>query len=86
MRALKCWLFAIPLAFAAGSACAQGFPSKPIRFLVPYPPGGGTDIMARLLAESMREDLGQPVLVENKPGAGGALGTGSPSRRGGRAA
>lgn len=63
------------LALACGPVLAQGFPAKPIRLLVPSTPGGGTDIMARLLAEPMREDLGQPVVVENKPGAGGALGT-----------
>jgi tripartite-type tricarboxylate transporter receptor subunit TctC len=61
-------------------ASAQSFPNKPIQLIVPYPPGGGTDIMARLLADSLRQDLGQPVLVENKPGAGGALGAAEVAR------
>ncbi len=72
-RWIRCVL-GLALAVAAQLGSAQSFPSKPIHLIVPYPPGGGTDIMARLLSESLRQDLGQPVLVENKPGAGGALG------------
>lgn len=59
---------------ATGGAHAQAFPSRPVKLVVNNAPGGGTDIMARVLAEAMRADLGQPVVVENRPGAGGALG------------
>ncbi len=59
--------------FSCGAA-AQSFPSKPIRIIVPYPAGGTTDLMARALQEPMQKTLGQPVIVDNKPGAAGAIG------------
>jgi tripartite-type tricarboxylate transporter receptor subunit TctC len=58
---------------SAGAAAAGAYPDKPIRMLVPYPPGGITDVLTRSLAELMRKELGQPVIVENKPGANTAL-------------
>lgn len=58
----------------AQSAAAQVFPSKPVRIVVPYPAGGTTDLMARALQEPMQKTLGQPVIIDNKAGAGGAIG------------
>lgn len=65
---LRVLLLAIA-ACAAVPAAAQAFPSRPVRIVVASPPGGGTDIMARLLAEPLRQDFGQPVVIENKGAA-----------------
>ena len=58
----------------AGAASAQTFPNKPVRLVVPFAPGGTTDIVARIVAEKVSPNLGQPMIVENKAGGGGALG------------
>jgi tripartite-type tricarboxylate transporter receptor subunit TctC len=65
----------IALTLAGSIAVAQEWPSKPIRFIVPYPPGGGTDIVARIVQEPLSRALGQQILIENRGGAGGAVGT-----------
>ena len=60
---------------ASTSADAQGYPNRPVRWVVPYPPGGATDIMARLIGHRLSEKLGQQFVIENKPGAGNNIGT-----------
>jgi tripartite-type tricarboxylate transporter receptor subunit TctC len=73
IRALFATLAASLLAAAAIPAAA--WPTKPITFIVPYPPGGGTDIIARIYQEPLSKALGQPIIIENRGGAGGSLGT-----------
>ena len=68
-------LFALALAFAVSATCfAQSYPSKPLRLVCPFPPGGAVDIASRATSIELTKILGQPVAVENKPGAGGNLG------------
>ncbi len=66
--------------FGAGAACAADYPSQPIRVIVPFAPGGSTDIVARIVTQRMSEVLGQPMVVENKGGAGGAIGAAQAAR------
>jgi tripartite-type tricarboxylate transporter receptor subunit TctC len=69
-----CWAAAFASALsAAGPASADIYPSRPIRLLVPFPPGGPTDLVARVLAEKMSAVLGQPMVIDNRPGANGNL-------------
>ncbi|HWM31463.1 MAG TPA: tripartite tricarboxylate transporter substrate binding protein [Methyloceanibacter sp.] len=81
MRTLAVLTFAFATALSAGSAAAQqSYPSKPIRLVVPYPAGGATDFFARLVFTKMSETLGQQVVVENRPGAGTAIGASEVAR------
>ncbi|MBW7382502.1 tripartite tricarboxylate transporter substrate binding protein, partial [Escherichia coli] len=77
---------AIAVALAAGTIgasaahAADKYPNKPIRVIVPFAPGGSTDIIARLVTQRMSQELGQPMVVENKGGAGGAIGAAEAAR------
>src|SRR5437763_7646015 len=59
---------------AATLAHGEPYPTKPIHLIVPFPPGGGNDTVARAIAQQISPELGQPVVIDNKPGAGGAVG------------
>ena len=59
---------------ASPATAADDYPTRPVTIVVPFTPGGGTDMMARIIAEKLTQSLGKPVIVDNKPGAGGTLG------------
>ena len=74
-------LFAVSILLASGPARAQeAYPSKPVRMIVPFPPGGPADLIARVMAQKLSEDLGKQFYIENHSGAGGNLGTGIAAR------
>lgn len=74
------WLLATVLALASLSALADTWPSRPIRFIVAAPGGSSLDVIARILGEKLKERLGQPVVVENIPGASGTIASGNVAR------
>jgi tripartite-type tricarboxylate transporter receptor subunit TctC len=79
MRPFRVWLAAaigcLIFAGSVAAAAAQTYPNRPIRFIVPFPPGGGNDIVGRLVANGLNEAFGVPVVVDNRGGAGGTIGT-----------
>ena len=76
LKMLGCVLSGVCIAGAAGYAAAQSsYPAKPVRVVVPYPPGGGNDTLARIFAQKLTEAMGQQFVVENRPGAGTIIGT-----------
>lgn len=74
MTFLRTALAAVLIA-AGSTVSAQGYPTKPIRMIVPYTPGGAIDTVGRIVAEEMQKELGQPIVVDNKPGASGMIGS-----------
>jgi tripartite-type tricarboxylate transporter receptor subunit TctC len=77
---MKKYFFALAGIFLSVCVHAQSFPARPLHLIVTYPPGGGADLMARLIAPKMAATLGQPVVVENKPGASGQIGAAEVAR------
>jgi tripartite-type tricarboxylate transporter receptor subunit TctC len=75
-RKLLRWLLPAFAGLCAAAAVAQTYPSQPIKLIVPYPPGGNTDIVARVFGQKLSERIGQPVVIDNRGGAAGALGMG----------
>ena len=71
----RSWGLGMVVATVATLAAAQDYPNKPIRFIVPYPPAGGTDVVARILTEPLSAALGQPIVIDNRGGAAGNVGT-----------
>ena len=78
-RFMQAFALAVLVVFA-GPSFAQAWPTKPIRFVVPFAPGGASDVLARLVGQKLSERLGQPVVVENKPGAATTVGAAEVAR------
>ena len=74
MRSMR-WSLAFLLLFVAQSVAAQSYPSRPIRLVIPYPPGGPTDFVGRIVGQKISQSLGQQVVVDNRPGAGTIIGS-----------
>ena len=75
MRHATFLIFALFATFAIGNVQAQTYPTKPVRLIAPFPAGGGTDILARMIARKLGEDLSQSFVVDNRTGAAGIIGT-----------
>ena len=75
MKTFKSLLLIAAALLATGGAWAQSYPNRPIKLVVPYPPGQGTDVLSRIIAERVSASIGQQVVVENRPGAGANIGT-----------
>jgi tripartite-type tricarboxylate transporter receptor subunit TctC len=74
MKSIRFVMTLVLLAFAAGIALAQPYPNRPLRYIVPFPPGGSTDILARIVAAGLTDELGRQVVIDNRGGAGGTVG------------
>lgn len=75
MKKLMKWTAAMAFSAISAAAAAQSFPTRPVKLIVPFPPGGGTDILARPIAQKLSAKWGQPVIIDNRGGAGGNIGT-----------
>jgi len=64
----------LPIALASSPAIAQDYPTRPVRLIVPYPPGGGNDTLARIFGQKLSERWGQQIVIDNRPGAGANIG------------
>ena len=80
VKVAACLLASMALSLPSASAQPASFPSKPIRLVIPFPAGGPTDVLGRRIAQSLGESLGQPVVVDNKPGASGTIGSAEVAR------
>lgn len=74
MKGVRFFVVLALLSVWVGGALAQPYPNRPLRYIVPFPPGGSTDIVARIIAAALTEELGRQVVIDNRGGAGGTVG------------